>query len=178
MRTPFKKNISEKEIKELGITFFGYIETQQIAFSEQVVEICKGNVCRNYGRTWACPPAVGSFEQCKKRCLEYENAFVFASVYQLEDPFDYEGMKKGHREFKNVCDKLYEKLEKPFLLLSNEGCIRCKACTYPDAPCRFEEKLFPSLEGFGILVTPVAKEAKVPYNNGENTVTYFGMVCF
>jgi len=59
----------------------------------------------------------------------------------------------------NMCHGYGESLERPFLLLSNEGCIRCKSCTYPDAPCRFPDKLYPSLEGYGILVTELAKKA-------------------
>ena len=87
-------------------------------------------------------------------------------------------MGRGHREFKELCDRLGESLERPFLLLSNEGCIRCKSCTYPDAPCRFPDKLYPSLEGYGILVTELAKKAGLNYNGGANTVSYFGMLCF
>lgn len=105
-------------------------------------------------------------------------AMVFAARYPLEDSFDLEGMQAGHREFKAVCDRLYERLEKPFLLLSNEGCHRCAACTYPNSPCRFPERLFPSLEGYGMLVNRLAQSAGIPYVGGANTVSYFGMVCF
>lgn len=65
-----------------------------------------------------------------------------------------------------------------FLILSNEGCGRCERCTYPTAECRKPERLFPSLEGFGIHVAKLAESAKVKYINGENTVTYFGMLLF
>ena len=65
-----------------------------------------------------------------------------------------------------------------YLLLSNEGCKRCEKCTYPDAPCRFPDKLFHSLEGYGFIVSELAKMAGISYINGENTVTYFGAVMF
>lgn len=64
------------------------------------------------------------------------------------------------------------------LLLSNEGCNRCSHCTYPSAACRNPEMLFPSLEGFGINVFMLAKTADLKYMNGENTVTYFGMLLY
>jgi predicted metal-binding protein len=140
---------------------------------------CEGNVCRNYGTTWACPPAVGTVDECKTKCLSYSHALVFNQVFPLEDSFDFEGMRAGHAVFKQTCDKLYE-LVKPqtsdFLLLSNESCNRCEKCTYPDSPCRFPEKLFPSVESFGILVAGLAEAAKINYINGPNTVTYFGML--
>lgn len=82
---------------------------------------------------------------------------------------------------KPVIDKLgilaKEKLT-DYLLLSNEGCIRCSDCTYPHYPCRFAEKLFPSVEGFGIRIDALAKSANIKYINGENTVTYFGLLLF
>ena len=40
------------------------------------------------------------------------------------------------------------------------------------------EKLFPSVEGFGINVVALASKVGLKYNNGENTVTYFGMLMF
>ena len=178
MTAPFAKETAESELKELGITAFGVVSTKDIAFSPEVRQLCEGNVCRNYGKTWACPPAVGTYEDCRRTILGYSHGLVFSAVYALEDSFDFEGMAAGHREFKAVCDRLYERLEKPFLLLSNEGCKRCGTCTYPDAPCRFPDKLFPSLEGYGILVNRLAQSAGIPYVNGPNTVTYFGMVCF
>lgn len=173
-----KQHIMEEKVRSAGASAWSLIPTVDIPFSEEVRKICEGNMCHGYGKSWACPPGVGSFEQCRAECLSYKNALVFSAVYQLEDSFDFEGMGRGHREFKDLCDRLGENLERPFLLLSNEGCIRCKSCTYPDAPCRFPDKLYPSLEGYGILVTELAKKAGLNYNGGANTVSYFGMLCY
>lgn len=174
-------NIDFKRLKDVGVSQCGLIAPAQIPFSPEVRTLCEGNVCRNYGTTWACPPAVGTFETCKAKCLSYRNALVFNQVFPLEDSFDFEGMRAGHAAFKETCDKLYA-LIKPqagdFLLLSNEGCRRCEKCAYPDAPCRFPELLFPSVEGFGILVAGLAEAAGVHYINGPDTVTYFGVLLY
>ena len=80
-----------------------------------------------------------------------------------------------------VCDKLADLAREnltDFLLLSNEGCVRCSKCTYPDNPCRYPDKLFPSVEGYGIMVNILAESANMKYINGENTVTYFGLLLF
>lgn len=173
--------LTENNLKEIGIHEYGMISTVEIPFGQEVRKICEGNACRLYGTTWACPPAVGTVEECRARCLSYKTAMVFNAVYPLEDSFDYEGMMQGHGTFKDLCDRLYE-LVKPqlyeFLLLSNEGCKRCKICTYPSTPCRHPERLFPSLEGFGIHVAQLADRANVKYVNGTNTVTYFGMLLY
>lgn len=175
---PFLTELTECDLHDLGITAFGMVSTDQIVFSDEVRAICANGSCRNYGHTWACPPAVGTLEECKEACLKYSHAFVFSAAYPLEDSFDFEGMMRGHREFKEVCDRLYDRLKQPVLLLSNEGCKRCSTCTYPDAPCRFPKKLFPSLEGYGILVNQLAESAGIPYRSSAGHVNYFGLVCF
>ena len=169
------------ELQKIGIHESGVISTAEIVFDQKIRKLCEQNVCRLYGTSWACPPAVGTVEECRARCLRYASAMVFNAVYPLEDSFDYEGMQRGHGAFKELCDRLYTlaKAGLPsFLILSNEGCGRCECCTYPTAECRKPERLFPSLEGFGIHVAKLAESAKVKYINGENTVTYFGMLLF
>ena len=64
------------------------------------------------------------------------------------------------------------------LILSNEGCMRCNTCTWPEEACRFPEELQPSIEGFGFVVSELAKQAGIPYMNGKNTVTFFGAVLY
>lgn len=168
-------------LKQIGIHEFGLIETKQIVFSNEVRSLCKGNVCGKYGTTWACPPGVGTMDECKEKCLKYNKALVFSAKYNLEDSFDYEGMVSGHNEFKKICDRLADLVKEKqsdFLLLGNEGCMKCSKCTYPDKPCRFPEGLFPSVEGYGIMVSALAKSADIKYSNGANTVTYFGLLLY
>lgn len=117
--------LKERGLKEIGIQEYGLISTAQIPFEQEIRKICEKNVCRLYGKTWACPPAVGTVEECRARCLSYKTAMVFNAVYPLEDSFDYEGMMQGHSAFKDLCDQLYERVRpqlNQFLLLSNEGC--------------------------------------------------------
>lgn len=165
----------------IGIYQYGMMKTSDIVFADEVRKMCEDNICGRYGKTWACPPAVGSVEECKRKCLQYEHTLVFTSKYSLDDSFDYEGMSSGHKQFKIMCDDLggiVSTYLSDFLLLSNEGCIRCEKCTYPDSACRFSGELYPSIEGFGIYVNLLAEAAHVNYINGTNTVTYFGALLF
>ena len=172
--------ISEIAVQS-GFDETGFVKIADLQFYPEVRRICEGNSCRNYGRTWACPPAVGTLESCRERVLQYGNMLLFSKKFQLEDSFDIEGMQNGLRSFKSAVDRFSENI-RPFiadaLILSNEGCGRCKVCTYPDAPCRFPDRLYPSLEGFGFIVSELAAMAGIKYNNGPNTVTYFGSILF
>ena len=159
----------------------GYVNIENLKFYPEVRAICEGNVCRNYGTSWACPPGVGTISECKARVNQYDHMLLFSCKYALEDSFDLEGMVAGLSDFKQKTDAFQLNLEcilSDFLLLSNEGCRRCSKCTYPDLPCRFPHLLHHSLEGYGFVVNELASEAGIRYNNGVNTVTYFGALLF
>ena len=58
-------------------------------------------------------------------------------------------------------------------------CRLCATCAKRDGqPCRHPDDALPSLESYGIDVYHTAKDTALRYINGENTVTYFGMVLF
>lgn len=165
----------------IGIREYGIVATDQIPFSDEVRRLCEGNACRCYGTSWACPPAVGTLAECRARCRSYARMLVFNAWYPLEDSFDFEHMHAGLLDFKSICDRLFDLVctaVPDFLLLSNESCFRCARCTYPDAPCRHPDRLFPSLEGYGILVQQLASAAGIPYIHGANTVSFFGGLLF
>ena len=164
-----------------GLTEWGLIKTAELRFYPQIRQICEGNSCRGYGKTWACPPAVGTLEECTNRVLQHENMLLFSQKFDLEDSFDFESMENGMKTFKLTVDHFAEAVKRQMcdiLILSNEGCGRCNVCTYPDSPCRFPDKLYPSIEGFGFIVSELAQQAGIKYNNGPNTVTFFGAALF
>lgn len=168
-------------LEEAGVWQFGVVDTADMKFEQEVREMCAANVCRQYNKSWACPPAVGSVEECRERVQQYEKFLLFSVKYDLEDSFDYEGMMAGGAAFKKTCREIDGKLRPllgKYLMLSNEGCGLCQECTYPDAPCRFPDRAHGSLEGYGIFVNQLAKQAGMKYINGANTVTYFGGIAF
>jgi predicted metal-binding protein len=171
--------LQEKE--NLKIHEYAFAEANQVGFSHEVRSLCERNACGMYGKSWACPPAVGSVEQCKIECSEFKNAFVFTSLAGLQNKHDVGEWRQARivheaitenvvRIFRSSCDKI--------LALSTEGCTICKTCTYPNQPCRFPERMFPATEGFGIYVIQLANTCGIKYNNGPNTLTYFSVVFF
>lgn len=171
----------EEAASESGMWQADFVNIKNLEFYPEIRRICEDNLCRNYGTSWACPPAVGTIEECKSRVSQYEKMLLFSVKYDLEDSFDIDGMQKAMLSFKDRVDVFDEKLQKiltDYLLLSNEGCGRCRKCTYPDSPCRFPKKLHHSIEGYGFNVYELSQAAGLKYNNGENTVTFFGGLLF
>ena len=63
------------------------------------------------------------------------------------------------------------------LCLGAGGCRICKQCAYPE-PCRFPDKAVSSMEGYGLFVTQVCRDAGIPYHHGDRTITYTACVLF
>ncbi|WP_041611743.1 DUF2284 domain-containing protein [Treponema primitia] len=172
MPTPF-----EAQLREAGVYEYGEVSPGDIEFTQEVRELCKANKCGLYGKTWACPPAVGTVEECRLRCLCYKTMLVFSGKYDIARPFDYKAMHSGMVDFRRVARNVGAAARdhwSDFLLLANEGCDTCEVCTYPDSPCRFPEKFHAALEGYGIYVFKLARQAGLRYDNGDLTITFFG----
>ncbi|MCR5538820.1 MAG: DUF2284 domain-containing protein [Lachnospiraceae bacterium] len=159
---------------------YGFLDVAGIKFYPQVVQICK-ETCRHYDASWACPPAIGTYEECVERVLGYERMFLFSKLYEMEDSFDFRAIETGLADFREEITALDRQLKTflpDYLLLSAEGCTKCEKCTYPDEPCAYPDELFPALEGYGFNVNQLANAAGMSYNNGFGVITFFGGVLF
>ena len=70
----------EAQLAELPLAEFVWFETAELEFSERIRTVCREN-CPRYNKTWACPPAVGSVEVCRARCLSYPQG-------ECDEPYD------------------------------------------------------------------------------------------
>ena len=69
----------EEQVAQFPLFGYGYLPTAEVAFSERVRYICETE-CPQYGRSWSCPPAVGTVAECEARINGYDEIFVFASL--------------------------------------------------------------------------------------------------
>jgi len=165
----------------LGIWEHAVIPTKEIPFSAEVRAICEKNGCGMYGTNWACPPAVGSVEECKTNCLKYDDALVFTTKTVLESRYDPSLWREAAKHHEQVTDDVLALVRTAYpdaFALSTEGCGICASCTYPNAPCRFPERMHPAVESFGISVVELAKKSGVHYINGADSVTYFSLILY
>jgi predicted metal-binding protein len=154
----------------------GAIETSALVFSPELYNTCRTNVCGNYNKSWTCPPAVGSLEEQREKILRWNRALVFTTKFDLEDSFDVEGMGEARR----IHNRLTMDIRRKFRsnpVYGAGACGVCPACAYPE-PCRFPGQAVSAVEAAGINVTELSLTAKLKYNNGPNTITYFSMILF
>ena len=160
---------------------YGEIPSSAAIFSPELLASCATNVCGNYNKSWTCPPACPGLEEQRKKILSYDSVFVFTTKHDLDDSFDYEGMTRGQKLHHLLIAEFRNKLHDAYPFYGAGSCPCCRDeegknnCAFP-APCPYPEKRIGSIEAAGINVTELSKAAKIAYNNGPNTVTYFSMV--
>ncbi len=170
-------------MQNLGAGKAAFLLGKDIVFDTMFRDICKSNGCGNYGKCYMCPPDVGEIGELIEKAKAYENAVIYQAVYAIEDSFDFEGMQAAGNAFNQCSRRIHEEAKEmfqgSFLHLAAGGCRVCETCAKRDhLPCRSPGEALASLEAYGVDVYRTSKSAGLKYTNGENTVTYFGMLLF
>ena len=159
------------------------IPQERIVLSAEFRSACEANQCGLYGKCWMCPPAIGDIGPLMVQVRSFPRGLLYQTVGELEDSFDIEGMLEAKEVHAQVSQQLESMLRKEavgnYLHLTCGGCYLCKSCAIlKDEPCRYPEQALSSLEGYGVDVYNTVKDTPLKYINGQNTVTYFGLVLF
>ena len=158
------------------------MESSDVVQNRACLDMCRQNACGAYGNCWMCPPDAGDIETLMALVPSYRFAMVFQIVRALEDCFDIESMGKAGAELNALARKIRGEAKaflNDFLVLGAGGCRACKVCAKMQGlPCRKPDEALLSLEACGVDVYQTVKDTALKYNNGENTVTFFGMMLF
>lgn len=175
------RELLEAQLSELPLYIYDFIDPKELEFSDRIRWICQ-NECAMYGKSWACPPGVGSVESCKAKCLSYKNCLLVSSIVEVADIADMEetlATRPGHEALtEQVAQLLRDQGENPYIL-STEACSICQRCAILDGqPCRFPEKMHPCVESHGINVVPVLEKLGLDFQFGCNVVTWISLLLF
>ena len=165
--------------EEAGFSAWAKLDVSTIELKTEVREMCAANSCGQYGKRWSCPPGCGSLEDCARRLAECSQGILVQTCGDVEDGFDFEAMMEIEAEHKEHFAAMHEALRaggEPVLAIGAGCCTQCTACTYPDAPCRFPEKMIASMEAYGMLVLEVCRANGLQYYYGPDKMAYTG--CF
>ena len=170
----------ETALQELPILQYAVLPVSEVTFEQRIRYVCE-HECPQYNTSWSCPPAVGTVEECRERCNAYTNCFLFSTISEVRDISDMEetlSTRMEHEEITREVVKLFHSFYGEVIALSTESCAVCSKCTWPDAPCRFPDKLYPSMEACGLFVSKICKQCGMEYNNGPDTITFFSCILF
>jgi predicted metal-binding protein len=177
----FVEDLTDR-LRRLPLNRVGAVDVGLLTYGRDVRAMCEMNACGRYGRAWNCPPAVGTLEELAEKCGAYRSGGLFNTVSALTDSFDFEGMMAAATRLHDILVEMDGILARDFrpadyLLLGSGSCGACETCAYPE-PCRHPDKLHIPIEACGVNVMDLAGRSGFNYNNGPNTVTFFGLLLF
>ncbi len=173
------RNALEQQLSQLPLFQYEFLKSEELFFTERVRHVCETE-CPMYGKTWACPPAVGTVAACRERCLAYPELLMISTVTEVQDSANIEETLATRGEHEAVTHQVAEMVKAQgcdVMALSTEACAICEHCAYPNAPCRHPERMFPCVESHGILVTDIAEKHGMDFFNG-NIVTWFSLIFY
>lgn len=151
----------DAEIKEVSAGMFDSVLTSQKVpdVTESEISTCRGyckeDLCNNYGKSWACPPGVGTEEECLSQIRSYSNAALLIKKYVV-DYTEKEKVEPVMKEFQDLCRKVKIALDEKGienLTFADGKCFYCKECAcITGEKCRFPEFRIPSISGYGIVI--------------------------
>ena len=174
-------DILEQQLQELPLYGYFFIDPRALEFNDRIRWICE-HECPMYGKTWACPPGVGSVECCKAKCLSYENCLMISTIVEVDDISNIEETLATRPQHEAITDQVGELLRQqgvePYIL-SPEACAICDRCAILDGqPCRFPDKMHPCVESQGINVVPVMESCGMEFQFGCNVVTWISLLLY
>ena len=171
----------EQQLLELPLYTYFYIDPQRLEFSDRIRYICQAE-CPRYGKSWACPPGVGSVESCRAKCLGYRECLVIGTITECNDIADIDETLATRPEHEAVTNRVRDLLRQQGIepyVLSTEACTLCDRCAYLDGqPCRFPEKMHPCVESHGINLLGILADQGLEFQYGENVVTWFSLLFY
>lgn len=171
----------EEKLAELPLYIYDIFDPKDLEFSPRIRWICE-HECPMHGRSWACPPGVGSVESCQEKCLRYENCLLISSIVEVSDIASLDetlATRPDHEKLTNqVRDILRELGVEPYVL-STEACSLCDRCAMLDGqPCRLPGKMHPCVESHGINVVPILESRGLEFQFGANVVTWISLLFY
>ena len=175
------RELLEQQLSELPLYLYAWIDPKELEFSDRIRWICE-HECPMYGKTWACPPGVGTVSACRNKCMGYENCLMISTITEVADISNIEetlATRGDHEEITNqVAALMEEQGVKPYIL-STEACAICQRCAILDGqPCRHPERMHPCVESHGINVIPAMESCGMEFQFGDNVVTWLSLLFY
>ena len=171
----------EQQLTELPLYMYAYIDPKGLEFSGRIRYICQAE-CPMYNKTWACPPAVGEVDACKRKCLSYGNCLLVGTITEADDIADIEATLRTRPEHEALTNQIRELFREQGIepyILSTEACSVCERCAWLDGePCRHPERMHPCLESHGINIIPTLEENGLEFQYGSNIITWYSLLFF
>ena len=175
------QELLEQQLSELPLYIYDFFDPRELEFSSRIRWICE-NECPMYGKSWACPPGVGTVDCCRQICMAYDHCLLISSIVEVRDIADMDETLATRPDHEALTEQVRELMKEqgvdPFIL-STEACTVCDRCAILDGEsCRFPEKMHPCVESHGINVVDVLERRGLEFQFGANVVTWISLLFY
>ena len=175
------RELLEQQLSELPLYIYDFFDPHELEFSSRIRWICE-HECPMYGKSWACPPGVGTVDVCRQKCMAYDNCLLISTIVEVRDIADMEETLATRPEHEALTEQVRELMRAqgvdPFIL-STEACTICDHCTFAQGlPCRHPDKMHPCVESHGINLIPTLESCGIEFQYGENIVTWISLLFY
>ena len=175
------QELFEEKLAELPLYCYQFIDPRELEFSGRIRWICE-HECPMYGKSWACPPGVGSVESCREKCGKYRNCLLIATVTEVSDIADINetlATRPEHEAVTSQVEGLFRGQGIAPYILSTEACAVCGRCAILDGqPCRHPERMHPCVESHGINIMPTLERSGLEFQYGDYVVTWISLLFY
>ena len=175
------QELLEEKLAELPLYIYDFLDPKELEFSDRIRWICE-HECPMYGKSWACPPGVGSVESCRGKCRSFENCLMISTITEVADITDINetlATRPEHEKLTNQVRDIMRELGVNPYILSTEACAVCERCAILDGlPCRLPGKMHPCVESHGINVVPILESRGLEFQFGANVVTWISLLIY
>ena len=175
------QELLEQQLSELPLYIYDFFDPRELEFSSRIRWICE-HECPMYGKSWACPPGVGSVDTCRQVCMAYDHCLLISSIVEVRDIADMDETLATRPDHEALTEQVRELMKQqgidPFIL-STEACTVCERCAILDGEsCRFPDKMHPCVESHGINVVPILESRGLEFQFGANVVTWVSLLFY
>ena len=121
----------------------------------------------------------GPWRNVRKNVCPMRNASFFSTIASVSDVVNMKetlATRGEHEEITAAIEKFIRSQGTDCMALSTESCDICEHCAYPDAPCRFPERMHPCLESHGIIVSELAEKFSMDFTLSPTEILWFSLI--
>ena len=118
------RKLLEEQMSTLPIVQYEFFDTDELVFTDRVRAVCEME-CPQYGKSWACPPGVGTVEECRARCLAYPHGLLVVTMTEVGDIADIDATLATREEHEEITRKVHHMMldqGAEVYVLSTESC--------------------------------------------------------
>ena len=113
------QELLEQQLSELPLYIYDFFDPRELEFSSRIRWICE-HECPMYGKSWACPPGVGSVDTCRQVCMAYDHCLLISSIVEVRDIADMDETLATRPDHEALTEQVRELMKQqgvdPFIL--------------------------------------------------------------